>query len=283
MAFCALFLIMGIYAIIGVNFWKDSFPEYFGTFMKAVLSLLQIMSFDSWCSGIAREIIFDTGIIAAVYFVSYVFVSSIVMANVLIALLLDEFMSASQEIDNDVEDATNKDFKQNCEDCKTALFNKAADGFDEIGKNVNAFNFLWASPTNLTPGYTSRNSEMGERRIGRGGCSEYIDLESRAWKSRVDERIDTLMQRTSKLSNKCDDMNLKLESFLKKISIVLELNLQRQCIKKTHVDEALMRKTTPLLNTQANQRRGSIIKRRGLKSYSIGRQSEKAFEGDDFL
>merc|ERR1719320_1454525 len=100
-AFAALFLIMGIYGIIGVEFWQLKYPDYFGNFLKAVLSLLQIMTFDSWCSGIAREIIFSDGAVAAIYFITYVFIASIIMANVLIALLLDEFMNSS--IDNEEE------------------------------------------------------------------------------------------------------------------------------------------------------------------------------------
>jgi len=102
-AFAALFLIMGIYAIIGVNFWMETFPDEFGTFLKAVLSLLQIMTMDSWCSGIARKIIFAGGVIETIYFVSYLFIASIIMANVLIALLLDEFMNTSQDVDNEPE------------------------------------------------------------------------------------------------------------------------------------------------------------------------------------
>jgi len=100
-AFIALFLIMGIYGIIGVNFWAESHETYFGNFLKAVLSLLQIMTFDSWSSGIARPVILSPqgGAVAAIYFISYVFIASIIMANVLIALLLDEFMSTSSEAD----------------------------------------------------------------------------------------------------------------------------------------------------------------------------------------
>merc|ERR1719461_2194892 len=89
-AFCALFLIMGIYGIIGVNFWATDWPDEFGNFLKAVLSLLQIMTFDSWSSGIARPVIFgenpanpgvtaaSSGAIAAIYFISYVFIASII-------------------------------------------------------------------------------------------------------------------------------------------------------------------------------------------------------------
>jgi len=91
-AFLALILIMGIYAIVGVNFWRSDFPDEFGDFLKAILSLFQVMTFDSWCSGIARTIIFKYGALPAFYFVSYVFVAAIVMSNVLISLLLDKFI-----------------------------------------------------------------------------------------------------------------------------------------------------------------------------------------------
>merc|ERR1719492_162726 len=102
-AFVALFLIMGIYGIIGVEFFGETYPDEFGTFLKANLSLLQIMTFDSWCSGIARAIIFEKGAVAAVFFITYVFIASIIMANVLIALLLDEFMSASNNEQDEEE------------------------------------------------------------------------------------------------------------------------------------------------------------------------------------
>merc|ERR1719461_2691841 len=109
-AFIALFLIMGIYGIIGVNFWATDFPLFFGDFLKAVLSLLQIMTFDSWSSGIARPVILSDqgGAVAAIYFISYVFIASIIMANVLIALLLDEFMNTSSEASNEDDEDENE-------------------------------------------------------------------------------------------------------------------------------------------------------------------------------
>merc|ERR1719233_2058618 len=95
-AFVALFLIMGIYGIIGVDFWGEKNPDLFGNFLKAVLTLLQIMSFDSWASGVARELIFDSGAVPVMYFVSYVFIASIIMMNVLVSLMLDVFMNKKE-------------------------------------------------------------------------------------------------------------------------------------------------------------------------------------------
>jgi len=95
-AFVALLLIMGIYGIIAVDFWGKKYPDLFGNFLKASLTLLQIMSFDSWSSGIAREIIFSSGVIPVIYFVSYVFIVSIIMMNVLVSLMLDVFMNKKE-------------------------------------------------------------------------------------------------------------------------------------------------------------------------------------------
>jgi len=100
-AFIALGLIMGIWAIMGVDFFRDlthteaELPGYyFGNFFKSLLSLGQITTFDSWSSGIARDIIYEEGTAAALYFVTFVFFASIIMMNVLVALLLDTFLSA---------------------------------------------------------------------------------------------------------------------------------------------------------------------------------------------
>jgi len=101
-AFGSLGLITGIWAIIGVDLFghmvhKGQKGYYFGNFFKSCLSLLQITTFDSWSSGIARDIIYKEGTGAALYFVTFVFVASIIMMNVLVALLLDNYLSASPE------------------------------------------------------------------------------------------------------------------------------------------------------------------------------------------
>jgi len=108
-AFVALGLITGIWAIIGV----DSFGTmrhngergyYFGNFFKACLSLGQITTFDSWSSGIARDIIYDKGPPAAIYFISFIFIAGIIMMNVLVALLLDNYLSTDPDEADEYEE-----------------------------------------------------------------------------------------------------------------------------------------------------------------------------------
>jgi len=108
-AFMVMALILGIWAIMGVDFLGDvilvtaagseidSGNYFFGNFLKSFLSLGQITTFDSWSSGIARDMIYEKGIGAAIYFLTFVFVSGIIMMNVLVALLLDNYLTPSPE------------------------------------------------------------------------------------------------------------------------------------------------------------------------------------------
>jgi len=101
-AFLALVFITGIWAIMGVDFFSEIRHNgeqgyYFGSFSKSFLSLAQITTFDSWSSGIARDIIFNKGAVAAFYFGTYIFFSSIIMMNVLIALFLDCYLAPIEE------------------------------------------------------------------------------------------------------------------------------------------------------------------------------------------
>jgi voltage-gated sodium channel len=100
-AFVLLGLVMGIWSIMGVSFYGHLFPDEFGNFFKAMLTMLQVMSFDSWSSGISRPIILHEeteDFKAGLYFVTYVFASAIIMANVVLAILIDKFLSTANMI-----------------------------------------------------------------------------------------------------------------------------------------------------------------------------------------
>jgi len=108
-AFVLLGLIMGIWSIIGVNQFggpDSEFEDLFGNFAKAMLTMFQIMTFDSWCSGVARPIILRSGVnqfVSASFFISYVLISGFIMANVVLAILLDKFLDASKDFHTELE------------------------------------------------------------------------------------------------------------------------------------------------------------------------------------
>jgi len=60
-AFAIVILVTSIYAILGVQFFRyvgegDMKGRYFGTFLRAMLTMFQVMTGDSWAEGVSRPI-----------------------------------------------------------------------------------------------------------------------------------------------------------------------------------------------------------------------------------
>mmetsp|Transcript_9447 Transcript_9447/g.24480 ORF Transcript_9447/g.24480 Transcript_9447/m.24480 type:complete len:480 (+) Transcript_9447:44-1483(+) len=97
-AFMILGILMGIWSIIGVEFYAPYADEEFGNFAKAMFTMWQVMTMDSWASGIARPLLYDAGqLSAAPFFISFTFVAGIVMTNVVVAILLEKYLNATQD------------------------------------------------------------------------------------------------------------------------------------------------------------------------------------------
>lgn len=88
-AFAIVVLVTAIYAILCVQFFGDEWPYYFGSFSKAMYSLFQVMTGDSWNEAIARPIV-DVYPHAAMLFISYILIVGIVLINVVVAVLLEK-------------------------------------------------------------------------------------------------------------------------------------------------------------------------------------------------
>merc|ERR1712130_985142 len=118
-AFVVLTILMGIWSIMGVEFFRKISPQEFGTFMKSMFTMWQVMSMDSWASQIGRNIIYGSRMpIAALYFISYLFVAGIVMTNVIVAILLENYLNATREKDaTDEDDNNNNDHKDVQNEC----------------------------------------------------------------------------------------------------------------------------------------------------------------------
>jgi len=83
-----LLLIYYIFALIGVNLFGEAFPEWFGTIGKAMYTLFQVMTLESWSMGISRPVM-EVYSYAWVYFVPFVLVSSFVVMNVVVGIVVN--------------------------------------------------------------------------------------------------------------------------------------------------------------------------------------------------
>jgi len=74
--------------------------EYYGTFSRALFTLFQVMTGESWSEAIARPLVFgysSSAFVASAYFVSFIILTQIVLMNVVVAVLLDNFASGPEE------------------------------------------------------------------------------------------------------------------------------------------------------------------------------------------
>lgn len=123
-AFVVMFIFFCIYAIMAVELFRDFGKggyyvthdsltglnhtiasetgrgyihgiEYYGTFMRALYTLFQVMTGESWSEAIARPLIFglykNSAWTVGFYYVSFILLIQLVLINVVVAVLLDKF------------------------------------------------------------------------------------------------------------------------------------------------------------------------------------------------
>lgn len=95
---CTLFLltlILYIYAVVGVNLYGASSPEMFENMPRALFTLFQTMTLESWASGIARPLL-EKHPLAWIYFVSFILVTTNIILNLLIGIVVSSVDRATQ-------------------------------------------------------------------------------------------------------------------------------------------------------------------------------------------
>ncbi|EKX41946.1 hypothetical protein GUITHDRAFT_112082 [Guillardia theta CCMP2712] len=92
-----LFLVVNsIYAIVGSSIFADLSPSQFGTFLKASFTMFQVATFDGWSTDVVRPLQNQgaNSALVAIFFVSFLVLIGIVILNVIIAVILEGFLSA---------------------------------------------------------------------------------------------------------------------------------------------------------------------------------------------
>ncbi len=90
--------------LIGVNLFGQAFPDWFGTVGKAMYTLFQVMTLESWSMGISRPVM-EVYSAAWLYFVPFVLISSFIVMNVVVGIVV-----------NSISEVTAEDTKQALED-----------------------------------------------------------------------------------------------------------------------------------------------------------------------
>lgn len=92
-----LLVIFYIFAIMGTTLFAADFYDWFGTIGKSMYTLFQVMTLESWSMGIARPVI-AIHPFAWMYFVSFILVSSFIVMNVIVGVVVNAISEISADI-----------------------------------------------------------------------------------------------------------------------------------------------------------------------------------------
>ena len=91
--FLLMTIIFYIGAVMATKLFGDSFPQWFGTLGNSAFSLFQIMTLESWSMGIVRPVM-ETYPYAWVFFVPFIMVTTFVVVNLVVGLIVNSMQDA---------------------------------------------------------------------------------------------------------------------------------------------------------------------------------------------
>merc|ERR1712007_91777 len=81
--------------------------EYYGDFMRALYTLFQVMTGESWSEAVVRPLVFglykNDAVVVGIFFVSFIILTQIVLINVVVAVLLENFVTSDPDLDAEVD------------------------------------------------------------------------------------------------------------------------------------------------------------------------------------
>jgi len=83
-----LAIIFYIFAVLGTNFYGADFPEFFGSMGGSMFTLFQVMTLESWSSGIARPMM-EKLPYAYIYFIPFILIATYTTLNIFIAIVVN--------------------------------------------------------------------------------------------------------------------------------------------------------------------------------------------------
>lgn len=102
-----LFMIFYIFAVIGTDMYQEKFPDNFGNMGRTMFTLFQVMTLESWSSGIARPMM-DEMPYSYLFFIPFILLATYTTLNVFIAIVVNTM--------NEINRAEMKDEEQRVKD-----------------------------------------------------------------------------------------------------------------------------------------------------------------------
>jgi len=90
-----MFIFIYIWAALGTLFFEDSDPEHWANIGVAMLTLVQVATYDDW--GMIMSRILDDYPIAWLYFVTFIIVNAVVLLNMVIGVIVDVMTTEARD------------------------------------------------------------------------------------------------------------------------------------------------------------------------------------------
>ena len=97
-------LVFYIGAVMATKLFGDAFPDWFGTLGRSAYSLFQIMTLESWSMGIVRPVM-EVYPHAWAFFVPFILVTTFVVVNLVVGLIVNSMQDAHHAEDVERTDA----------------------------------------------------------------------------------------------------------------------------------------------------------------------------------
>ena len=98
-----MILVYYIYAIMGIQLYGADWPEQFGAFPQSFVTLFSLATMEGW-----QDTVFpytDANAANWIYFLSFLILSSFILLNLIVGIVVDNIDKASREDENEDEDA----------------------------------------------------------------------------------------------------------------------------------------------------------------------------------
>ena len=102
-----MFIFMYVWGAIGTMFFGEVDPENWGNIGLALITLVQVATYDDWANIMAQVI--DVYPYAWIFFVSFIIVNAVILLNMVIGVIVDVMMGGSgidELVDPDKKDST---------------------------------------------------------------------------------------------------------------------------------------------------------------------------------
>ena len=94
-ALAVLYLVMSIYSLIAVDIFGTKEPELYGTYTSSLFTMLQVTTLEGWADLVREEDGSVKSVTKVIFFASFIIIVCWVLLNIVVAVLLDEFVEST--------------------------------------------------------------------------------------------------------------------------------------------------------------------------------------------